>query len=193
MKDTLINSWKKNEFNLNASEHLGKQLFLNLDHMKRKIFLRNIRESLAALVVIIVFIYFFFLANDPINQLIYSVGVAWALWVLYFLWEKEQNTTVRYDQNILDFLLKQKQYYLRQSKMLEHAGVWYVLPPFLLATVHVCHNEGVAELWSTYYLVVVVFSLVVYWINYQYAKKKMEPLVQEIDELIQEFKTTNDV
>ncbi len=192
MKDKMIESWQKRQYTLVNPDDLVAQLSLSMNTMGRNIFLRNLRETLAAVIVVVVFIYYIFQTEDTVLQTIFALIAFWAISVVYILWEKEKRNNLEINTSITSLLSQRRDYYSSQFKLLKRVGIWYVLPPFILVTVYLFYIGGIDQLFSIYYASVIVFLCLVYWMNVRYATKKMLPLIEEIDQLIEHFNSGNE-
>jgi hypothetical protein len=95
---------------------------------ERKIWRRNLRESVAAVVVIVAFSYFFVTAHDIPYRITWALFIAGMVWVIVQLYRKGKPKTMPADigsSTCLEFFRSELE---RQRDLVKDVWTWYLAP-----------------------------------------------------------------
>ncbi len=126
-------------------KHSVDNLILNIDHatliselkakvnkLDRSIRIRNILEIAAALVLIPIFSYWAFQEPSLVFKAGCAITVLWGLYVIYRLISTRNNKPANLEDLPLKMqLVKQKEYLLKEVKLLDQVLYWYIIPFYI--------------------------------------------------------------
>lgn len=126
-------------------KHSVDNMVLNIDHttlitelkakvnkLDRSIRNRNILEIAAALIVIPIFSYWAFQQPSIISKVGCVITALWGLYVIYRLISTRNNKPAQIEHLPLkNQLVKQKEYLLKEAKLLNQVLSWYIVPFYI--------------------------------------------------------------
>ena len=137
---------------------------------KRTIFWRNVREYVAAAIVMPLFAVWAYHAQGLLQKAGLALISVSALWIVVFMWWRQRSLSEpdpeRAPKEYQKALLAK---YDRQISLLRTAGLWYVLP--FTAGLLIAHYGGHRGRASWYPLVIVAFGVMIWLLNLSAAKK----------------------
>ncbi|SRR5260221_3306304 len=163
----------------------------SVDDLHRKIKNRDLREQLAALIVIPVFAYYVYLVPFLLSKIASALVIVWVVYVLLRLRKAKKHKPGAYTETYLEYLYKTRQYIEIQKHMIDSVLSWYILPGWAILNLFLSGFIGVPGklkwIIQTEVLSVVV-SIATYILNKRAVKKQFTPRLEKIDELINVMK-----
>ncbi len=163
---------------------LRDELKKQLRHFDRLVKRRNIRESIAAVIVIILFGAGLFLFSSLLSQIGMIIGVLYGALVIIMFWRAKQKKPIEYGLPTIDYLKKYRNYLAEERKLASNVLYWYLAPPYIA-----CLLFFIGEEISTIHLVLNmlgIFALYAFILirNKKGVKKTFNPLVEKVDHAI---------
>lgn len=117
----------------------------------------------------------------------------WCVYVPWRLWRARRSLpTPRHDVALIDYLRQERIAMLGQARMLERLWVWYLAPcAFGVIGLNVS-AQGLTHSVLVYAAIVLVFSLILAWLNRFAARTRFRAHVEQIEEQISRLVTEND-
>ncbi len=163
----------------------------SVDDLHRKIKNRDLREQLAALIVIPVFAYYVYLVPFLLSKIASALVIVWVVYVLLRLRKAKKHKPGAYTETYLEYLYKTRQYIEIQKHMIDSVLSWYILPGWAILNLFLSGFIGVPGklkwIIQTEALSVVV-GIATYILNKRAVKKQFTPRLEKIDELINVLK-----
>ena len=167
---------------------LDSQL-INFDKCLKK---RDRREVIAAAIVILAFGTGAILFTGIISKIGLSIGVLYGILVIFVLHNVKKHKPDNYSLPVKDYLVKHRDYLVRERRLLNNVIYWYLLPPFISEVLFfVGQNRGIALLIISILFVFIV-NACIYFLNKVAVKKVFDPLIHQIDKTIDDFKAITD-
>lgn len=167
---------------------------------EKKIRNRDLREIGAAILGILIFSYMAWVIPFVLTKLACVLTIFWLVYVIYRLRQvKKYKKDIEVSSSYIDQLKHQKEYFLKEAKLLDSVLYWYVLPPFLINVLFVSGLGSPVELGEggrmfdflpfdlgeklRFLGLVAAFSVFVVWLNKKAVKKNFLPLISRIEDL----------
>jgi len=165
----------------------------SLDRFHKTIKNRNLRELLAALIVIPVFVYYVYAIPFILSKTASILIILFAIYVNIKLRSLNKHKPNTLTDSYIDYLYQCKKYLSLQKKMLETAFYWSFLPVFTFAFLFVLGfvlgaNIDLKELTLRLIITSVIIigcGIFIYFYNKRYLKKHYIPRLKKMEELIQ--------
>jgi hypothetical protein len=174
------NSTKEEVVKFNKSK-LIIELDSQLKRFDRSIKNRDIREIIAAAIIIPAFgIGAFFLPGILLKTgslLIASFGIL----VIYMLRSVRKYKADNFSLPIKEYLLKYRQYLIKERNLLDNVLYWAILPPFIGVILFFIGCKLESYKLIILILIVVAFNAFAYFLNKMSVKKDFDPLIKRID------------
>lgn len=169
------------------------ELQSNMDNLHKRIRFRDLREIVAAIIVIPIFIYYAIIIPYLISKIASILIVVWACYVIYKLRQVNNNKPSDYHENYLIYLEKNKEYLREQKELLDNIFWWYIAPFLFCMSLFVIGFLGDSNQtnWVITTLVVGgVLSVIIYIINKRASKNEYDGRISKIENLIKIMKST---
>ncbi|MEP1743793.1 MAG: hypothetical protein ABJI60_04070 [Kangiellaceae bacterium] len=160
---------------------------------------RDIMEISIALLLIPVWAWKLFYSASLLQTIGLWIAIVACIYIPYKLLKARQVESAK-DDSLLAFLSVEKSKLEKQKELLETIAIWY-LSPLMVAIVLITAGSKVddagvpqiSEQLMVYYLFCGVLYVGVYFLNKRAAKKKFAPLLDRVNQQIQELKSLNNV
>lgn len=161
------------------------------EKLRSKVLRRDRIETLAAAVVMVVFVGYALLAAALSEWLLVigHAGIAtWAAWVPYRLRQsRRKGAAPAPDAPLREHLARSRDATLAQARLLERAWLWYVLPCVVGLFVVTLADSGPTPIALAYLALVALAGAAIAWCNRRVAHRKLLPhaevLQRELDAL----------
>ena len=187
MEEELIKIWKSS-----ANEERIKfersrfmiDLQNELNRLQRSWKYMELREIIAAIVVIPIFGYKAFVSPTILTK----IGAIWivfaVIYIIFRLRSIQRYKPGAFTETYLDYLHKTRQYLKIQANLLNKVMYWYFAPVAIgVVLIFVDNIHGPLNL-SIKLLVLAASGVFVYFLNKRAAKKHITPKLQKVEELI---------
>lgn len=163
------------------------ELQSNIKTIDKKIKSRDLRETMAALIVIPVFLYYAFTIPFLITKIASVLIVIWAAYVVVRLHQTTSYKPSEYHESYLTYLVKSKEYLQKQKELSDNVLWWYIAPFLFLIILFLIGFAGDSE--KVTWIVMtstagVLLSIVILFMNKKYSEKEYGSRINKIDELI---------
>ncbi len=160
---------------------------------------RDIMEISIALLLIPVWAWKLFSSASLLQTIGLWIAIVACIYIPYKLLKARQVESAK-DDSLLAFLSVEKSKIEKQKELLETIAIWY-LSPLMVAIILITaggkvDDAGVpqiSEQLMVYYLFCGVLYVGIYFLNKRAAKKKFAPLLDKVNQQIQELKSLNNV
>jgi hypothetical protein len=160
---------------------------------------RDIMEISIALLLIPVWAWKLFYSASLLQTIGLWIAIVACIYIPYKLLKARQVESAK-DDSLLAFLSVEKSKLEKQKELLETIAIWY-LSPLMVAIVLITAGSKVddagvpqiSEQLMVYYLFCGVLYVGIYFLNKRAAKKKFAPLLDRVNQQIQELKSLNNV
>ena len=164
-----------------------------LGRFDRKILMRDIRESLAAIFVFVLFLAELVLGDhNLLNQIGIVIILVTCPFIAYVLYSTRKFSADNLTLPMKEYLKQQRVYLVKQKMLLDNVLLWYILPLFVGILLSSLPNQQLTwpgEFWSFHVLYpigLVVFAIILYQLNLK-AARAVQPLIDEVDETLQDL------
>ena len=179
--------------------HLVESLEKETKKLDKSIKRRDIMEISIALLLIPVWAWKLFYSASLLQTIGLWIAIVACIYIPYKLLKARQVESAK-DDSLLAFLSVEKSKLEKQKELLETIAIWY-LSPLMVAIVLITAGSKVddagvpqiSEQLMVYYLFCGVLYVGVYFLNKRAAKKKFAPLLDRVNQQIQELKSLNNV
>jgi cbb3-type cytochrome oxidase subunit 3 len=165
---------------------------------------RDLREIVAAIIVIPIFAYLAWAVPYPIAKVAAILTIVWAGYVIYkFKSVQRKRRKENFSLPFKDQLENQKANMMDQHRLLDTVLYWYVLPPFLLNMLFVWTLGYPSDItWTSglaghlpletgdklrFTIFLALFNVFIVWLNKRAVKKSLNPLIAEIEKIQQQL------
>ncbi len=160
---------------------------------------RDIMEISIALLLIPVWAWKLFYSASLLQTIGLWIAIVACIYIPYKLLKARQVESAK-DDSLLAFLSVEKSKVEKQKELLETIAIWY-LSPLMVAIVLITAGSKVddagvpqiSEQLMVNYLFCGVLYVGIYFLNKRAAKKKFAPLLDRVNQQIQELKSLNNV
>ena len=169
-------------------EEMRQIIVKKTEMFDRKIRRRNLREYLAALFAVPVFLYFARIMPNSLARLGSVIVAAGVLWIVYYLWRHGSGPADPLpDQTLESYRRALIAKYDHQIRLLRTVKLWYLLPLYagMMTLMAGLFHEGALKHSGTVFLtvyavVVTVFCGFVWWLNEVRGVRKIERLRAQV-------------
>jgi len=208
LEQELKNIWKnssKTEQIKFETSRLMIDLNRKINRFEKTIRYRDMREIAASILGIFLFGYFVYEIPFLLTKIASFFTVIWFAYVIYkFRAAKKHKLSANLSLSFREQLEHQKENTIQQAKLLDTVLYWYLIPPFILNVIFVIGLESPADYnWSntianqllplaiTYKIAYLIFIAVLYagilWLNKRAVKKGINPVIKEIENVLQQL------
>jgi uncharacterized membrane protein len=174
------NSTKEEVVKFNKSK-LIIDLDSQLKSFDRNIKNRDRREIIAAVIIIPAFGIGAFLCPGILTKIGLSMVVLFGILVIYMLRSVRKYKADNFSLPIKEYLLKHRQYLIKERNLLDNVLYWYILPPFIGVILFFIGCKLESYKLIILILIVIAFNAFAYYINKMTVKKDFDPLIKRID------------
>lgn len=190
-EDELISIWQSSS-NQERIKFEKSKLILDmkssLDRFHKTIKNRNLRELLAALIVIPIFAYYIYIIPFILSKIASFLIILFAIYVNIKLRSLNKHKPNTLTDSYINYLYQCKNYISLQKKMLETAFYWSALPVLTCAVLFILGviiNIGVQPLHLIITSVIIIgCGIFIYFYNKWYIKNQYIPKLKKMDALI---------
>lgn len=195
--DDLKNDWNKKISTTDSKKQikeLCKMLEQKIDANNQQIKRRDSLEIGISLVLIPFWIVGLFLSVSTLQSIGFVAAILSCLYIPYKMMEAKKIDSPK-DHSVREFLLCERQKLVKQKQMLETVHWWYLTPLGVSIALMSLGAKVTESGWPvftnfnvTYLAIVVVVYVGIYFMNLSVAKKKFTPLIENIDNRLEELK-----
>ncbi|MFK7937631.1 MAG: hypothetical protein AB8G22_29205 [Saprospiraceae bacterium] len=159
----------------------------SVQRFDRSIWWRDAREIAAVIVIVPVFAYYCFTIPYLLSKISAGLTVVWAIYVAFKLLKTRQSKPSAYSDDYLTYLQETKAYLQRQQHLLESIFWWYIGPFLANMLLFVAGFYGVEgkEVWMICTIgLSIFFSVILYFLNKNVAKKDFGKRIEKVEELL---------
>jgi len=158
----------------------------SLDHFHKQIKYRDLREQIAALLVIPVFAYYVYHIPFTLSKIASGLIVLWVIYVMIRMRNAKKHKPGAFTESYREYLYKSREYLKIQKQMLDNVLYWYILPAVFLVFLFTMGPGITGRLPKILKMGIgnVVLGVVIYYLNKRAVKKQFIPRLEKIDELI---------
>lgn len=158
----------------------------------KSIFWRDIRESFAAVILCIIFIYQGFHSSNSVYKAGCFISAAGCIFIAIFLYiKKMQFSKTDYTEDINHNLKNSLSQVNAQIWLLRNVFWWYLLPLIPGIFIQNFTHESISKVWI-FNIVTVLILILVYWLNQWAVKKSLLPLKSDLEAIISETELQKD-
>lgn len=153
--------------------------------LNRTLFWRDVRESIAAIVVMVCFGIYFFIFPAPLARIGCAIEILSSLLVIvYPIWRKRRVAKAAPDASMMQSLGSELRNVEVEIALLRSILWWYILPLSLGGVVFLAGLDVSFTSTILFLLIGIALDAFVYWINQIAVDKKLLPLKRELDSLL---------
>ena len=194
--DELKDIWKssaKNEQVKFEKSRFMLEIQSSIDIFNKQIKRRDARETIAAIIIIPVFIFYLFTIPYLLSKIASALIVVWAVYVIYRLQNTRQLQPSAYDEDYLTYLKKNKAYLKQQQGLLDGIFWWYIAPCLFCVLLFVLGFLAVPDKETWIFQTIgggLILGIAIYALNKRSVKKDFEPRIAKIETLIETMEKT---
>ena len=160
-----------------------------LKRFDRVIRRRDVREIVAAVIVIVLFGVGTFYYTDILSRIGMILGVLYGILVIVVLKVAKRQKPIEFELPVKEYLVKYRDYLDKQKSLLKNIVYWYLLPPFVACLLFFIGQE-LSMVHLTINLVFILGLYTgVYFLNRNGVKKSYDPLLKQLGDTINDFET----
>lgn len=191
IEEELINIWQSSPHQEQVKFDKSRLMIdvqSSLDRFHKSMRGLYLRESLAAIIVIPIFLWYAFVIPILITQIASVLIALWAVGLLVFMHKLKKKKPDEHSVSYLEYLRQTKAYLHIQKKLREKIGIWYVGPfmvlcyLFMLGMMLENSSDKIYILGAAAYCSVLGF--IIYIFNKRSAKKYVAPKLEKVESLI---------
>ena len=212
LEQELKNIWKNSSKTARISietDRLVQEFDTNITNIQKKIRKRDVREISASVFGILIFSFFAYEIPFPITKFSCFLSILWFLYVIYtFRKSNQQNSSENLSLPLKQQLVHKKQLMQHQQKLLDSAGYWYAGPSFITNLIFIIGLRNPADYnWTNQIaesllpltvnakagtiIGLGIFYLLVIWVHKIAAKKDVQPILKNIEDIQQQLNNSN--
>jgi hypothetical protein len=160
---------------------------LSLDRIHKSIRFRDLIETIGAMTVVPVFVYYAYTIPFTLSKIASVLIALWAIFVIVQLRKAKKHKPGAYTETYLEYLLKTRDYLLVQKRLLDTVLYWYILPCLALMFLFLMGFIGIPEKFTWLMITAtaaVVSGIIIYFLNKRAVKKGIIPRLNKVEELI---------
>jgi len=209
LEQELKNIWKNSSKTARISietDRLVQEFDTNITNIQKKIRKRDVREISASVFGILIFSFFAYEIPFPMTKFSCFLSILWFLYVIYtFRKSNQQNSSENLSLPLKEQLAHKKQLMQHQQKLLNSAGYWYAGPSFITNFIFIIGLRNPADYnWTNQIaenllpltvnakvgtiIGLGIFYLLVIWVHKIAAKKDVQPILKNIEDIQQQIK-----
>ena len=186
----LISIWKssadKERITINE-EKLMSELTINMKKFDKKVFYRDLREIIIAIIMLPIFVFIAYAIPMILSKVGAIILSLWCIYVIYYLRKNnKQNPNLDQLPN-KEYLTEKRAFLLNQYNLVNGALYWYITP-FCIGTLFFINGVdlplGKSILFNG---IIIAMSAVIYFMNKKAARVNIQPKIDEVDHLISEL------
>ncbi len=189
MEEELIKIWQSSP-NQERIKFEKSRLMIDvqssMDRLHRSIKYRDLREQIAATIVIPAFAYSAYAIPHLLSKVASVLIIGWAIYIVVRLRNAKRHKPGAFTETYLEYLYKTKEYLLIQKQMMDNIIYWYILPGMTLTMLFVL-GFGVVGRFKPIMkmaLLNVGLAIATYLLNKRAVQKELAPRLTKIEELI---------
>jgi len=159
----------------------------SLDRFDKSIKYRDLIETIAAITVTPVFVYYAYTIPFILTKIASILIALWAIFVIFKLRKARKHQPSAYTETYLEYLYKTRKYLGVQKRLLDNVFYWYILPCMVFIFLFLAGFMGIPEKF-TWMMVTstaaVALGIFAYFLNKRAVKKGITPRINKVDELI---------
>jgi hypothetical protein len=117
-----------------------------------------------------------------------SIGVLYGILVIFVLNNVKKYKPDNYTLPVKEYLIKHRDYLVRERGLLRNVVYWYLLPIFISEVLFFIGQYRSLVVLISSILFVFIVNAAIYFINKVAVKKVFDPLIHQIDKAIDDFK-----
>jgi Ca2+/Na+ antiporter len=169
---------------------LLSELDSQLKCFDRNIKKRNLREYIAATIVILVFGTGAFLIPVLLSKIGLTIVALYGIMVVLVLRNANKYKPDNYSLPTSEYLVKHREYLVKERNLLKNVIFWYILPPFVGCVIFIIGQNRTFPQMIISILIIFGINAFIYMLNKYAVKKYFNPLVKKMDDAINEFNST---
>ena len=168
-------------------EQISKEIISKLDNFNKAVKRNAYTEIVVSIMLIPVFSYLAIEIPFMLSKIGAIIITLSMILIIYKMLQSQQKENEKFDLPIQSFLLNRKQLLLNQIKLIDNVLYWYILPPGIGVLLFVIGAS--ASLFSLIISLVlsVLVYVFIYIINKRAVKKRFKPLLEELENCINEL------
>lgn len=183
VQDELRDLWcSQTDAGVRTKEELVELVQQRIHQLDRKVFRRNLRETIAAVIVTVAFTWMAFHALNDLQRIGLLIVAASGLWIIFFLLRYGRaSAPADPGQDLRAYRLDLVQRYDRQIAVLKSVKYWYLLPPWIgmmlnSAGLMMSHSQKGTFGWWDFISPAILtgFFVFVWWLNEGYAVPRLQ-------------------
>ena len=159
----------------------------NFDKCLKK---RDKREVIAAAIVILIFGTCAILFTGIISKIGLLLCALYGVMVIYVLHNVKKHKPDSYDLSVKDYLVKHREYLVKERNLLKNVIYWYLLPPFVSCVIFFSGLKMETVHLVISVMIVFVMYTWIYFLNKAGVKNTFDPLISRIDKAIDNIETS---
>ncbi len=191
IEDELIKIWQSSP-NQERVKFEKSRLMIDVqtsvDRLHKAIKFRDLREIIAAMIVIPIFGLYAFIFPFILSKIASVLIILYAIFVIIRLRSAKKHKPGEFTETYLEYLLKTRDYIRIQKRLLETVLYWYILPGLTLVTMFTIGffespkvSTGMFVFSFAFYFVV---GVGLYLLNKRAVKKVIDPQLEKVEQLI---------
>jgi len=168
-------------------EQISKEIISKLDKFNKAVKRNAYTEIVVAIILIPVFSYLAIEIPFVLSKIGAIIITLSLFLIIYKILQAQKKEMENFDLPMQEFLLNRKQQLLKQIQLIDSVLYWYILPPgigVLLFVIGASANLLTLIISLVFALSVYVF---IYIINKRAVKKRFKPLLEELENCINEL------
>ncbi len=158
---------------------LNREMNDKLLKFDRTIRARDIRENLSAVIVIIFFSVAVFKAGPMVSKIASVIVIAWAALTIYITMSVKRYRVKDASLPLLQYLKQYRLYIAKEKYLLDTVLWWYILPAYIcIVLFSIGYHNWITIIGGT------AMAIFIYWLNKYAAREYFKPLLQKLDEEI---------
>ena len=183
------NSTGAEAINFNNAE-LFADLDLQLKNFDHTLKNRDKREVIAAVIVILLFGTGTLFFSGIISRIGLIFGALYGILVIYVLHIVKKQKPEYYTLPVKEYLIQHREYLVKERNLLKNVIYWYLLPPFISSVLFFVGQNMGAVMLIISILIAFWINVYIYFLNKAAVKKVFDPLINQMDQTINNLETT---
>jgi hypothetical protein len=179
-------SVKKEIVNI-SKRNLITELNSQMKSLDRNIGLRNGREIVASVVLIVVLGTGSFFTDSILSKIGLILGAMYGILVIFMIKRTAKLKPDNYTLQIREYLLERRMYLKEEKKLLDNVIYWYLLPPFICCVLFFIGQKLNVLVLLFSIIIVFVMYVYLYILNKRAVKKVYDPMLEKLEHTIMDF------